>query len=114
MLLVNWTNTLIITVVGFCLVFCILTILVIVFSLFGKIMSGSSKSETKQAADTPAATQSKSEEVSDLDNAAIATALGLYFNDAHDKESYKLSINRVSRRYSPWNAKIFGLNNLNK
>lgn len=113
MLLVNWTNTLIITVVGFCIVFIILTILVLVFTLFGKIMSGKGQTEVKVA--TPAATiPSKSEEVSDLDNAAIATALGLYFNDAHDKESYKLSINRVSRRYSPWNAKIFGLNNLNK
>lgn len=42
-------------------------------------------------------------------NAAIATALHLYFSETHDKESYTLTINKVSRSYSPWSSKIYGL-----
>ncbi len=42
-------------------------------------------------------------------NAAIATALHLYFNELHDEENTVLTINRVARTYSPWSSKIYGL-----
>lgn len=42
-------------------------------------------------------------------NAAIAAALYLYSQELHDKESAVLTINRVSRTYSPWSSKIYGL-----
>lgn len=42
-------------------------------------------------------------------NVAIATALHLYFNEIHDRESTVLTINRVARTYSPWSSKIYGL-----
>lgn len=42
-------------------------------------------------------------------NAAIATALHLYFNELHDDENTVLTINRVARTYSPWSSKIYGL-----
>ena len=48
------------------------------------------------------------------DFAAIATAMHLYFNEVHDVESNVITINKIERRYSPWNAKIFGLNNLHR
>lgn len=44
--------------------------------------------------------------------AAIALALHLYFDEAHDIESNKITICEQDRRYSPWASKIFGLNNL--
>lgn len=57
--------------------------------------------------------------ISALDKVAIATALGLYFNEegcyeeeVHDSESGKLTIKTVDRRNSPWNSKIFGFYNL--
>lgn len=47
-----------------------------------------------------------------LEQSAIAMTLQLYFDDnVHDYESGKLTINTVDRRFSPWNMKIFGLNN---
>lgn len=42
-------------------------------------------------------------------NAAIAAALHLYFSEQHDLENPILTIKRVSRTYSPWSSKIYGL-----
>jgi Na+-transporting methylmalonyl-CoA/oxaloacetate decarboxylase gamma subunit len=42
-------------------------------------------------------------------NAAIATALYFYSTKMHDYESMKITINRVSRNYSPWSSKIYSL-----
>ncbi|QKG80382.1 OadG family transporter subunit [Tenuifilum thalassicum] len=41
--------------------------------------------------------------------AAISAALYFYENDKHDQESTILTIERVSRRYSPWSSKIYTL-----
>jgi len=41
--------------------------------------------------------------------AAISTALYLYETDKHDYESAIITIERVSKRYSPWSSKIYGL-----
>lgn len=42
-------------------------------------------------------------------NAAIAMSLYLYSIELHDAESAILTINKVSRTYSPWSSKIYGL-----
>ena len=42
-------------------------------------------------------------------NAAIAMTLFLYTSEMHDIESTKLTINKVSKIYSPWSSKIYGL-----
>ena len=44
--------------------------------------------------------------------AAIAMALHLYYSDVHDQDSHVITIKKVERRYSPWSAKIYGINNL--
>lgn len=41
--------------------------------------------------------------------AAIAIALYMYNNELHDQENTILTINKVSRNYSPWSSKIHGL-----
>ncbi len=41
--------------------------------------------------------------------AAIALALHLYQQQIHDNENTVLTIQRVSRLYSPWSSKIYGL-----
>jgi len=45
-------------------------------------------------------------------NAAIAMTLYLYSDELHDAENTVLTINKVSRAYSPWSSKIYGLNRL--
>jgi len=41
--------------------------------------------------------------------AAISTALYFYETEKHDQESTVLTIERVSRRYSPWSSKLYSL-----
>jgi Na+-transporting methylmalonyl-CoA/oxaloacetate decarboxylase gamma subunit len=45
-------------------------------------------------------------------NAAIAMALYLHRTQLHDTENTVLTINKVSRTYSPWSSKIYGLRKL--
>lgn len=47
-------------------------------------------------------------------NAAIAMTLHLYTSELHDAENTVLTINKVSRTYSPWSSKIYGLRKLPK
>jgi Na+-transporting methylmalonyl-CoA/oxaloacetate decarboxylase gamma subunit len=47
-------------------------------------------------------------------NAAIAAAIHLYRSEMHDYENTVLTISKVSRTYSPWSSKIYGLRNLNR
>lgn len=51
------------------------------------------------------------EEVSGDVSAAIATALYMYYDEMHDEESNVITIKQVSKSYSPWNSKIYGVSN---
>ncbi|NEW84103.1 MAG: lamin tail domain-containing protein [Mariniphaga sp.] len=42
-------------------------------------------------------------------NAAIVMALYLYGNELHDQEDPVITMTKVSRTYSPWSSKIYGL-----
>ena len=53
---------------------------------------------------------SSSRDVSGGVYAAITAAIYLYSEELHDVESAVLTINKVSRTYSPWSSKIHGLN----
>jgi len=44
--------------------------------------------------------------------AAIAIALYKYSESLYNNELMMLTINRVSKMYSPWNSKFFGLRQL--
>lgn len=39
--------------------------------------------------------------------AAISAALHLFLNDLHDEESRVVTIQKISRQYSPWSSKIY-------
>ena len=45
-------------------------------------------------------------------SAAIGMALHLFYAEVHDDESDIITIKTVEKRYSPWNSKIYGLNNI--
>jgi hypothetical protein len=48
------------------------------------------------------------------ENAAIAAALYLFFSELHDEEKYVMTIKKVSKTYSPWSSKIYGIWNTMK
>lgn len=113
LLAINWGNAMIVTFLGFAIVFVVLILLIFIISLFGKMMAPKAKvkkSTTEEHNDKATCTESI-EHISALHSAAIATALHLYFDDPHDEESGIVTIKTVERRYSPWNSKIYGLNN---
>jgi glutaconyl-CoA/methylmalonyl-CoA decarboxylase subunit delta len=102
-----------VTVVGYGIVFFALVFMYYVYTLMPKIINmnirqklrkqGRHKEAEKELLDIPG-------EV----NAAISMALHLYFNELHDEESNIMTIKKVSKRYSPWSSKIYGLNTYNR
>ena len=62
--------------------------------------------------DTPAAPRRSYAGNSDVNSeiaAVISTALHLYKNEYHDFENTVLTIQKVSKAYSPWSSKLYGL-----
>lgn len=99
-LAVNWGNALLITGVGFGLVFVVLILLIFIVKSFGVIFTQKPKAQAPVAA--PAA---KAEETTDeTDMVAIAYVLHTFYNQ-HDEESDVLTIRHDDVAYSPWNQK---------
>ncbi len=118
LLTINWTNALSITVLGFGIVFVVLCLLILLLVIFGKVMTP--KVRVPKAVRT--ARNAKVEICDDTEfhevqlpanaSAAIAMALHLYYSDVHDSDSHVITSKKVERHYSPWNSKIYGINNL--
>jgi len=103
------SDGLVLVIVGYCIVFMALLLLYLFFRYIiptilrvkigkGRFNKGSDSSETNQIV-----------EVTGEVNAAISMALYLYLNELHDEESNILTIKRVSKVYSPWSSKIYGV-----
>ncbi|WP_290664546.1 OadG family protein [Ignavibacterium sp.] len=95
------------TVIGYTIVFIALFLLYIVFYNLTRVLTGSIKRLFKKDSHTD--NEKPAFEISGEVNAAIAAALYLYYNELHDQENTVLTINRVSRAYSPWSSKIYSL-----
>lgn len=113
----GWT----IFIIGWLVVFISLILLSTVFRLLPNIMAGPAKRKAKLAekrrlADEKASQESKgsSDTVSGELTAAIAMALHMYFNDLHDDEARILKVEHKSRKYSPWNSKIYNVMNFKR
>ena len=98
-LAINWGNALLITGVGFGLVFIVLVLLIFIVKSFGLIFVQKPKAQAAVAA--PAATAEATDET---DMAAIAYVLHTFYNQ-HDEESDVLTIRHDDVAYSPWNQK---------
>ena len=99
-LAVNWGNALLITGVGFGLVFTVLVLLIFIVKLFGVIFTQKPKAQAPVAA--PVAAPAAENE--DMDMAALAYVLHTFYNQ-HDEESDVLTIRHDDVVYSPWNQK---------
>lgn len=95
------------TVIGYAIVFIALLLLYISFYNLTKLLSGNIRRILKKEGQT--VDDKNTVELSGEVNAAIAAALYLYYNELHDRENTVLTINRVSRAYSPWSSKIYSL-----
>jgi len=88
-------------------VFSALAFLFFFFKNMGRVLNWDRKKYRKEKG--LSAQTDLEEEISGEINAAIALALFLYRNELHDHENTILTINKVSKTYSPWSSKIYGL-----
>lgn len=100
-------------IVGMVVVFVALSLLVIILNripLLLNLFTRLIKKEPKESMIHEVRDQRIPAQVS----AAISAAIYLYLDDIHDKETRIMTIRRVSKTYSPWSSKIYGLNILRK
>ncbi len=95
------------TVIAMMVVFSALAILFIIYKNMGNFFIRKSKAKKPSVATDAKETAEK--ELSGEVNAAIAMTLHLYQSEMHDYENTVLTIQKVSRNYSPWNSKIYTL-----
>ena len=95
-----------IAIIGYTIVFLALVVLYYVFSNLSKILLYQKKRKLQKESKK----EVKDEEivVSGEVSAAIAMAIFLC-RDLHDDESDVITIKRVSKTYSPWSSKIYGV-----
>jgi hypothetical protein len=101
-----------ITLVGILVVFTALIVLNLIFNQIPRILKIRIRKRVRKAR-VGKEDKDCCPDISGDTNAAIALALHLYLNELHDKESRVMTIEKVSRRYSPWSSKIYGLRNVN-
>jgi glutaconyl-CoA/methylmalonyl-CoA decarboxylase subunit delta len=100
-----------IAIVGYIIVFLVLLLLFIVFSNLPRLLKFRVRSLMKRKGeDCDRCDEYISAEVA----TAISATLYLYFNEAHDVESTKMTIKKVNKVYSPWSSKIHGISALKR
>ncbi len=108
---VGWPEMLLMALLGFSVVFAVLVLLIFVMKGMGWVFTRQKKAA--KIAEKGAAAAEEHDAITDQEiAAAIITALKLYKSNLHDQESEMLTINRITRAYSPWSSKIHGLTQL--
>lgn len=103
----------VISVVGYLIVFVALVILYFVFFQISKVLNMQLKSKLRRQGKLDETANEK--DLSIPGEVAAAISMALYIScQLHDEESNVLTIKKVSRTYSPWSSKIYGLRNLNR
>lgn len=95
--------------IGAAVLIVILTLLLLylIFQLSGYLMTiKERKAEKLKAVISPGEIKDR---LSGEVNAAIVMALYLYSNELHDQEDPVITMTKVSRTYSPWSSKIYGI-----
>jgi glutaconyl-CoA/methylmalonyl-CoA decarboxylase subunit delta len=103
-------NSIIITVIGMGVVFVSLFLLFVLFLLTTKIINWTAKRRYQFSTSAQTGIPAKKDmSIPAETTAAIGMALHLYYSEIHDIENTVITIKKVSKNYSPWNSKIYGL-----
>ncbi len=95
-----------IAITGYIIVFLALMMLYYTFSILAKALAKNTKRKLTKSGKT--ITDEKELHISGEVIAAISMAIFLS-RELHDKESDVLTIKRISKVYSPWNSRIYGM-----
>ena len=99
---------LLISVVGYGVVFLALLMLYVIFSNLTRFLIYRQRKRLKGAGLESDLQKEKLSMTGEV-NAAIGMALYLHFEEIHDFENTVLTIKKVQKTYSPWSSKIYGL-----
>lgn len=110
------TESLVLAALGYVIVFVVLLLLYLIFDQLPTLLGIATKAR-KQARDMRESLMNhkrKDEPETIITGevcAAIAMAIHLHLADQHDEEARQLTIQKISRHYSPWSSKIYGVSN---
>ncbi|MCF8239819.1 MAG: OadG family protein [Melioribacteraceae bacterium] len=104
---ISSNDGILITIVGYIIVFCALMLLYLFISNLTKILIYQQRKRLKASGKDVEEGQELA--ITGEINAAIAAALFMHFAETHDFENTVLTIKKVQRPYSPWSSKIYGL-----
>jgi Na+-transporting methylmalonyl-CoA/oxaloacetate decarboxylase gamma subunit len=111
MMEINWSlimeDGLVITIVGYVIVFFALVILYFTFSALAKLVNKQARRRLIREGKAKQAEEKNLQIAGDV-GAAIAMALYMHL-ELHDEESNILTIRRSPKVYSPWNSKIYSM-----
>jgi len=102
----------VLTTINIVIVSIALTMLFFVFKYMGKFHTRAARRKTKELSNNQVGEAVVVKETKIITNdelAVIAIALHTYTQTLHDNDELTLTINRVSKVYSPWSSKIYGL-----
>ncbi len=104
-------ESIVVSIVGYLIVFVALVLLYWFFELLSKVLNMRLRDRLRRQGKL-----GKDEETKDLripGDVIAAIGLALYMStELHDDESNVLTIKKVSRTYSPWSSKIYGLRSI--
>lgn len=99
---------------GYAIVFLALVTLYYLFSGMSKFLTWQTKQNLINTGKFPKHIN-KEDDIHISGETAAAIAMAIYLcRDLHDNESNVLTIKKISRTYSPWSSKIFGVNKWSK
>ncbi|HKK09697.1 MAG TPA: OadG family protein [Bacteroidales bacterium] len=101
------TYAIIIAAMGYVVVFSVLILMFFLYNMLPRVLNIQTRQRLRKKGKKDC---EECEDITGEVNAAISAALHLYFSELHDEESDVMTIKKVSKRYSPWSSKIYGLN----
>jgi Na+-transporting methylmalonyl-CoA/oxaloacetate decarboxylase gamma subunit len=103
----------VIAITGYVIVFFALLMLYYIFRLLSKALTINTKRKLAKSGKLQNIPEGEDVHISGETAAAIAMAIYLNY-ELHDKESDVLTIKKISKAYSPWNSKIYGMRNFRR
>ena len=105
-------NGVVLTITSILVVTIALTVLFFIFKSMGDFHVRRAQRKAENGKVHLATEKNEGRMVTNDELAAMAIALFKYSEELHDTEDAVLTINRVARIYSPWNSKIYNMNQL--
>jgi len=99
-------------IIAMTIVFTVLAIIFLIYKYISRVIVNRLKAKTQLTTINSTPKESKENEMDAEVSAAISLALHLYNSTQHDLDSLTLTIQKVSRMYSPWSSKIYTLRQL--